>query len=120
MTRQNHIKQLLIATIFALVVQAGFAAFSFTGLSDERSKNNKYSLRNLKYYSNKSLTYSGLKTSLYFKGTQVMAQKSEGIQGATVYNSYLRYDNGNTSFVFPYKFKVNMPLPKFKTPTPQR
>jgi hypothetical protein len=31
-------------------------------------------------------------------------------------NSMLRFDNGNSSFVVPYKFKVK--VPKFKTPTP--
>jgi hypothetical protein len=34
----------------------------------------------------------------------------------TEMNSMLRFDNGNSSFVFPYKFKVK--VPKFKTPTP--
>jgi hypothetical protein len=31
-------------------------------------------------------------------------------------NSMLRFDNGNSSFVVPYKFKVK--VPKFKTPSP--
>lgn len=99
--------------MFVLAIQVAFAAFSFTGITEERSKNSKYSLKNLSSLSHKSTTYSALKSSLQFKGSQIMG--TNGMNGGSEMNSMLRFDNGNTTYVYPYKFKVKVAT-KFKTP----
>lgn len=111
--RQN-IHKIAAAAILTVAVQVAFAAFSFTGLSDEKTKNSKYSLKNLNNLSHKGLTYTSLKTNLQFKGTQTF-QPKETNNGLEV-SSLLKYDNGNTTYIYPYKFKVK--VPKFKTPAP--
>ncbi|MBL0884461.1 MAG: hypothetical protein IBJ16_14145 [Chitinophagaceae bacterium] len=67
------------------------------------------------HLSAKAASYSSLKYSLHLKTTPSTATESTLKNGVEV-SSMLRYDNGNTSFVYPYKFKVK--VPKFKTPTP--
>ncbi len=112
---QLHIKEFFLAAILTVGVQVAFAAYSFTGITDERTKtNSKYSLKNLSALSHKSLSYSSLKSNLQFKGTQLQSAKE--IQDGLEVSSMLKYDNGNTTYIYPYKFKVK--VPKFKTPVP--
>ncbi len=112
---QLHIKKFFLAAILTVGVQAVFAAYSFTGITDERTKtNSKYSLKNLSALSHKSLSYSSLKSNLQFKGTQLQSAKE--MQDGLEVSSMLKYDNGNTTYIYPYKFKVK--VPKFKTPVP--
>jgi hypothetical protein len=108
------IKKLCIVALFAMGVHVAFAAFSITGLSDEKNKNNKFSLRNLSSLSHKSLTFASLKSSLQYKGGPSSSIRETGT-GMEI-NSMLRYDNGNTTYIYPYKFKIK--APKFKTPSP--
>jgi hypothetical protein len=108
-TRQN-IQKFGFSIMLVMAIQFAYAAFSFSGITDEHNKNSKYSLKNLNSFSRKSLTYSSMKSSLQFKGTQLLIN-----QGGSEINSMLRFDNGNTTFVYPYKFKVKVPT-KFKTP----
>lgn len=111
-TRQN-IQKIGFSIILVMVIQMAYAAFSFSGITDEHNKNSKYSLKNLNSFSRKSLTYSSMKSSLQFRGTQLLINKDN--QNNSEVNSMLRFDNGNTTFVYPYKFKVKVPT-KFKTP----
>lgn len=111
-TRQN-IQKIGISILLVMAIQVGYAAFSFTGITDEHTKNSKYSLKNLNSFSRKGLTYSSMKSSLQFKGTQLLLNKDN--QNNTEVNSMLRFDNGNATFVYPYKFKVKVAT-KFKTP----
>jgi hypothetical protein len=115
MVKLHSIQKLLIVALFAMGIQVAYAAFSFTGLSDEKQKSNRFSLRNLSLLSHKSLTFSSLKSSLQFKGGQSFSASKEGATGMEI-NYMLRYDNGNTTYIYPYKFKIK--APKFKTPTP--
>lgn len=109
----NH-KKIAIVIILLLSMKLSFAAISFTGIVDEKTKNNKYSLRNLNNYSKKGLSLNAIKSNLQFKGvylpTTSLSFESNGV------NSMLQYNNGNTTYVYPYKFKVK--VPKFKTPSP--
>jgi hypothetical protein len=111
-TRQN-IQKFGFSILLMMVIQMAYAAFSFTGIADEHTKSSKYSLKNLSSFSRKSLTYSSMKGSLQFRGTQLLLSKDN--QNSTEINSMLRFDNGNATFVYPYKFKVKVPT-KFKTP----
>lgn len=118
MKRKSTINKLSLALVLAFAVQVGFAAFSLTGLADEKAKNNKYSLRNIKYLNNKtfSLSYQGMKYNYQYKGTQ--NKNNLKLSGSNAYelSSGLEFNNGNTTYVLPYTFKVK--VPKFKTPTP--
>jgi hypothetical protein len=111
-TRQN-IQKIGFSIILVMAIQMAYAAFSFSGITDEHNKNSKYSLKNLNSFSRKSLTYSSMKSSLQFRGTQLLINKDN--QSGSEINSTLRFDNGNATFVYPYKFKVKIPT-KFKTP----
>lgn len=103
-------KGMFIALVFTMA--AHFAIGSFTGRIDEK---NKFSLKNInKISKNYSLTSFRL-SDFQFKGSQDMdEQKNEnGIEMKTV----LRFEKGNTTFIFPYKYEVKK-VPKFKAPTP--
>jgi hypothetical protein len=113
MVTRKNIQKLAVAAILLLGMEAAYASFSFTGIADEKTKVSKYSLKNLSSLSHKGLSFSSLKSTLQFKGIQ--STSKETINGTEV-NSMLRFDNGNTSYVYPYKFKVK--APKFKTPAP--
>ncbi len=109
---KQYIKKVLFVALLAMGIQMAYAAFSFTGIADEKTRTSKYSLKNLSALSHKGLSFSSLKSSLQFKGSQL----SKDGQGNAEMNSMLRYDNGNTTYIYPYKFKVK--TPKFKTPAP--
>ncbi len=113
MRTKHTIQKLTFSIILMMVIQVAFAAFSFTGIADERAKNSKYSLKNLSSLSHKSVTYSSMKSNLQFKGAQILA--STDSQNSAEMNSMLSFDNGNATFVYPYKFKLKIPT-KFKTP----
>ena len=115
MKQQQYIKKGVFVILLAMGIQVAYAALSFTGIADEKTKNvTKFSLKNLSALSHKGLSFSSLKSSLQYKGTQ---PSKESIFGSEV-SSMLRYDNGNTTYIYPYKFKVK--APKFKTPVPQQ
>jgi hypothetical protein len=115
MNCKQAIQKVIIPALFIMAIQVAYAAFSFTGLVDEKAKNSKYSLKNLSSLSHKSLTYSSMKASMQFRGTQLIGSKDQ--QNPAEISSMLRFDNGNTTYVYPYKFKVKVPT-KFKVPTP--
>ncbi len=115
MLKLRTIQKLAVVALLAMGIQVAYAAFSFSGLADEKNKNSKFSLKNLSSLSHKSLSFSSLKSSLQYKGGQTFSIQKEASSGLEI-SSMLRYDNGNTSYVYPYKFKIK--APKFKTPSP--
>jgi len=112
-------KLLTILTLVAALlvgVQYGHAAFTLSGnTTEKRGKQSKYTLKNLNLLNSKSLSYSSLKATMQYKSIQTLGLQLKGNNNTEI-NSMLRFDNGNSSFVFPYKFIVK--VPKFKTPTP--
>lgn len=114
MIRLSHIQKIAFATIFLMAVQVAFASISFTGITDERNKNMKYSLKNLSLYSHKSISISGLKSELEFKGSSTVSQRNNA-SGIEI-NSTMQYDKGNTTFVFPYKVKIKIYRDKIRIP----
>ncbi len=110
---KQTIQKIGISIMLVMAIQVVYAAFSFSGISDEHNKNSKYSLKNLNSISRKGLTYSAMKTNLQFRGTQLLSNKDN--QNSSEMNYMLRFENGNSTFVYPYKFKVRVPT-KFKTP----
>ncbi|MBN8835872.1 MAG: hypothetical protein J0I09_01295 [Sphingobacteriia bacterium] len=115
MRKNSHNKRLLIAALLVFAMNVAFASLSFTGITDENTKNSKYSLKNVGSLSNKAFTISHIKTSLQYNRSSLVAQPA--INGSGV-SATMQYDLGNSTYVLPYKYKVRIPLPKFKTPTP--
>lgn len=104
-----HITFLTLLLSSAVVVAMG----SSSGSAEDKNKN-KFSLKNLsklsKQYSLSSLKYG----SFQYKGTfDFNNQFGVGNMGNS---SIIRMENGNTTYIYPYKFKVK--VPRFKTPTP--
>lgn len=90
------------------------AAVAFTGIVDEKAKNSKFTLNSLNKYSKKGLSLSAIKSNLNYKGLTLANNNSSLMQANTELNSLLQYNNGNTSYIYPYKIKVK--VPKFKVP----
>ena len=115
MKRSKLLLTLTLTFTLLVGVQLGYAAFTLSGITTEkRGKQSKFTLKNLNLLNSKSLSYSSLKSTMQYKSIQTLGL-SKGSNNAEM-NSMLRFDNGNSSFVFPYKFKVK--VPKFKTPSP--
>jgi hypothetical protein len=117
MKAKLYISKALFVAILVLAIQAVYAAFSLTGIADEKARGSKYSLKNLSSLSHKGLSFSSLKPSLQYKGMQQSVFSKETVSGMEI-SSSIRYDNGSTTYIYPYKFKVK--TSKFKTPAPQR
>lgn len=115
MKSKVYIQKAVLLAILVLGMQFVYAAFSFSGLTGEKERSNKYSLKNLSSLANnKTISLASIKSNLQFKGMQQVSAKNTN--GGLEMTSQLRYENGNTTFVYPYKFKIK--VSKFKTPTP--
>jgi hypothetical protein len=110
---QNIYKISAVVGVLLLSAHLTYAAFSFTGIVDDKTRNSKYTLRSLSSFSKKGLSLNALKSTLQFKGLQVVPTIPST---ANEVQTMFQYDNGNTTYVYPYKFKVK--VPKFKTPQP--
>ena len=116
MKRSKLLLTLTLTFTLLVGVQFGYAAFTLSGITTEkRGKQSKFTLKNLNLLNSKSLSYSSLKATMQYKSIQTLGLQLKGNNNTEI-NSMLRFDNGNSSFVFPYKFKVK--VPKFKTPSP--
>ena len=103
-------RKMLIALVF--ICAAHISSGSFTGSTDESAKN-KYSLKNFnKNFHKKASPYS-LRAGFEYKGIQIVSQQptQEGVNITSV----MRFEKGNTTYIYPYKHKVS--ISKFKTPT---
>jgi hypothetical protein len=110
----KYIKKIAIVTLSVMMVQLAFASFSFNTISDERNKSTKYSLKSLNNLSHKSLSISMINSYRLLKGNQMINQRVSP-NGLEI-NSMLQYDNGSSTFVYPYKFKVKIPKDKIRIP----
>ena len=106
------VRKLLIALL--LVGATQIAMGSFTGTSKKKS-NSLYSLKNFNRNFYKNNSPFSLRAGFDFKGSQLLSQKKEQ-NGDITFNSIMRFEKGNTTYVYPYIHKVV--VPKFKTPTP--
>ncbi len=91
-----------------------FGAFS-GNIGDDGSK---FNLKDLGRYSPKSY-YGGSYASsslkqFTFKGSEEISSQFKG--NAAQFETMIRLQKGNTTYVYPYKYKVQ--APKFKTPSP--
>ena len=113
MVKRNPIKcrKILIALLMAGATQLAMA--SFTGSTEESSKN-KYSLKNFNKTFYKNASPFSLRAGFQYKGTQVISLQKDA--NAITYSSIMRFEKGNTTYIYPYKHTVS--VPKFKAPTP--
>lgn len=110
----EKVKVIKIITALLLVSAAHIAMGAFTGTSSKKS-GNLYSLKsfNRNYYKY-SIGFS-LRSGFEFKGTRFLSQKKE-TNGDITMVSMMRYEKGNTTYIYPYSHKIV--VPKFKTPAP--
>ena len=112
--RNRYSIQLKKFSIALLLVGAAHLAMgSFTG-STKRSKN-LYSLKNFNRNFYKSVSLFSLRSGFEYKGLQLLSQKKE-VNGDLTLNTMMRFEKGNTTYIYPYTHKVS--VPKFKSPTP--
>jgi|YelNatPaOPRAMG01_1025707.scaffolds.fasta_scaffold00038_79 hypothetical protein len=114
MFRNRFISKLTFAFVFIIFAKCAVAAFTFSGTTDESKNNSKYTLKNLSHYSHKTFSLSLIKSGLEYDGMNIL--KAQNYNSGTEVHSIMQYKSGNTTYVFPYKFKVH--VPKFKTPSP--
>ncbi len=112
MSQLQNIRKTVFAILLLMSIQVIYAASTFTGIVDDKAKNSKYSLKNLSSFSKKGLSLNAIKSNLQYKGLQV--SPSSSLLQNTEINTMLQYNSGNTTYIYPYKFKVK--VPKFKTP----
>lgn len=109
--RPTKYKNLMIALL--LIGATHIALGSFTGTSGKKS-NNIYSLKNFNKNFYKSASPFSLRANLSYKGIQMLSQKKEA-NGDITYTSMMRYERGNTTYIYPYTHKVS--ASRFITPT---
>ena len=113
MKSNNHIKKVSIALLLLLGVRLAFASITFTGMSDDKLKVSKYSLKNLGSLHH-TVSLNTLKFGLRYTSSDVYSFTNS--RNNVQMNSIMRYDKGNTTFIMPFSYKVK--VPKFKTPSP--
>ena len=107
--------RIVVAACFILAAKIALASF-ITGTIDENRKNNKYALKNFNRTSLGKYSLTTFRPSLYdFKGSQILRSQSNSMSNSFEVNSLMRFESGNTSYIFPYKYKVK--VSKFVTPS---
>jgi hypothetical protein len=104
------LRKLFLLVCFIISVQ-GFAAF--IGKKGSDNGNRTISLKNFNRNNYKANAYPSFRLSQFqFNGSQNIYQVNlrNSIEG----QSMIRLQNGNTTYVYPYKYKVKVPF--FKTP----
>lgn len=114
MKNQSHIQFKKLTIALLLVSATHIAMGSFTGSTAKTTKN-IYSLKSFNRNFYKTVSPFSLRSGFEYKGLQLLSQKKE-INGDITYNSMMRFEKGNTTYIYPYTHKVS--VPKFKSPTP--
>ena len=104
-------RKLGIAVLLACATQFAFA--SFTGTIGESSKN-KYSLKHFNNNFYKKASQFSLRSGFQYKGTQTISQHKDAT--GTTFNNMMRFEKGNTTYIYPYKHKIS--VAKLKAPSP--
>ena len=116
---KRKVTHIMFATFILTAMLGKVALGSFSSSADEKNKN-KFSLKNLSKLSKNYSLYSLKSLNYQFKGiynfNQPEHSASDTSSNSVEFNSMIRMENGNTTYVFPYKYKVR--VPRFKTPTP--
>ena len=97
-----------------LIGATHIAMGSFTGKSEKKSSD-LYSLKSFNKNLYKSAFHFSLRVGFEYKGVRFLNQKKEANGDLTI-NSMMRFEKGNTTYIYPYTHKIS--VPKFKTPSP--
>lgn len=98
---------------FILSMQS-FASFIHSDNGSKKKTSSDISLKNFTRNSYRNTAYPDFRLSKFqFKGSTNIYQFNTS--NAVVGQSFIRMENGNTAYVYPYKYKVKVPL--FKTPS---
>ena len=104
-------KKMLLLLGFIFSMQA-FASFVDNGARKKTSA--EISLKNFRKTSYKNTAYPDFRLSKFqFKGSTNVYQLNS--ENSVVGQSFIHLENGNTTYVYPYKYKVKVPF--FKTPS---
>jgi len=106
------VKKVIIALLLASVTHIAMGAF--TGTSEKKSSS-LYSLKNFNRNFYRNASYCSLRAGFEYKGTRFLSQKKE-LNGDITMISMMRFEKGNTTYIYPYSHKII--VPKFKTPIP--
>lgn len=107
------LKRMLVLLSILFSLQA-VASFIDNGAAKKTSPNHNISLKNFSRNSYKSTAFPSFRLSKFqFQGSTDIYQSNSrnSIEG----QSFIRMENGNTTYVYPYKYKVKVPF--FKTPS---
>ena len=107
-------KKIFAIAALTMIMPCAFASLTLSGTVGEKSKSNKYSLKNISRYSQKSFSLSVLRTNMQYHGSLSITPKT-GLDKAG-FNSFMQIESGNTTYVMPFNYKVK--VPKFKIPSP--
>lgn len=110
--KQAKVKKVMIALL--LVGATHIAMGSFTGTAEKKSSN-LYSLKNFNRNFYRNASHFSLRACFDYKGVRFLSQKKEANGDITI-NSLMRFEKGNTTYIYPYTHKII--VPKFKTPAP--
>lgn len=114
MTSMKFSKLSKVMIVLLLAVATQFAMASFTGSAEKKSRH-LYSLKNFNRNFYKNASPFSLRAGFQYKNTRLLSQGTDKM-GNTTFTTMMRYEKGNTTYIYPYSTKVI--LPKFKTPTP--
>jgi hypothetical protein len=111
--KKAKVKRIIIAIILIAATNI-IAMGAFTGTVEKKSSN-LYSLKsfNRNFYRNSSIF--SLRSGFDYKGTRFLSQKIQ-TNGDITITSIMRFEKGNTTYIYPYSHKII--VPKFKTPSP--
>lgn len=110
--KKVKVRKIVIALL--LVSATHIAMGAFTGTSEKKSSN-LYSLKNFNRNFYRSASSLSLRSGFEYKGTRFLSQKKE-LNVDIAMTSIMRFERGNTTYIYPYTHKVI--VPKFKTPAP--
>lgn len=114
MKKRDTIRIAKIMLALLLVSGADIAMGSFTGTTEDKAKN-IYSLKNFNRNFYKSASPFSLRAGFQHTGSRLISAKKES-NGDVSLHSMMRFEKGNTTYIYPYKHKVT--APRFKTPAP--
>jgi hypothetical protein len=108
----TSIKKLVFALLLVFAGQFVFAAFTTTGKRSNKQTESKYTLKNLRSFTNKGLSLTSVRYNSKLVATDF---SNNGIMKSSTTINNVQMQNGNTTFIYPYKAKIK--VPKFKTPS---
>lgn len=110
--KQVKFKEVVIALL--LIGATQIAMGSFTGKSEKKSSD-LYSLKSFNKNFYKNAFHFSLRTGFDYKGVRFLNQSKDANGNLTI-NSMMRFEKGNTTYIYPYTHKIS--VAKFKTPSP--